>query len=80
MVKLSDLWDVAPKCHVFIKTRHGVTEYVGVDRVDLKGGGVARADSVVASVFATSYPMYGHVLEVILEDSVKDTVWMEWRD
>jgi len=66
-MKLSELWDVSPTCHVFVRTRYGVTKYEGTDYVDLKGGERAFADSVVANIRIRKYPMFDNVLEVILK-------------
>ena len=61
-----ELWDVSPKCHVFIRVKGGGTrEYIGVG---------SDGDAVVGEVLATRYPMYGHVLEVTLEKDIE-----RWR-
>ena len=55
---LYELWMHAPECFVFIREGGGVREYIG---------GKVKADQLVKTVKATSYPNYRHVLEVTLE-------------
>ena len=54
---VKELWDVSPKCHIFIRTDDGVKEYSLKKR---------ESDGVIESIYATEYPMYKHVLEVKL--------------
>lgn len=57
---LYELWLHAPRCFVFVRNEQGhVEEYIG---------GAKWRDAEVRSVLATDYPMFKHVLEVVLEN------------
>lgn len=56
---LLELWNIAPRCHIFIRKDDGT-----VERYD---GTRATGVRIIADVYATKYPMYDAVLEVKLE-------------
>jgi hypothetical protein len=54
---VGELFRVSPQCWVFIRCEDGTVRQCTP----------ADSNKVVRSVLATNYPMYKHVLEVVLE-------------
>ena len=55
-----DVWDVAPQSFIFIRKDD--------DRLEEYQGSGELGDREVALMKGTKYPMYGSVIEIILED------------